>query len=491
MKKKKLLVILALIITTVTITGCGMVNINPEKDNAQIIAEIDGNNMEKRLFQNYMAYFEMNMSMQNTPLPEGDALKNMKNEVFKELVDIAVLARNGEKEGIKPDTENINKQVEGILQNVKGNANFEKILKKYNSDETSFKEAMVTVLTNNELAQKAMNEKIEAMEKEPEKEFKAVVGTVGDEEIKKGEYQYYYIKQLMGTIAMTGQGLPTDSKGKKQVHEQIVQSLVQKKALKKYSEKENLQVDEKAVKENEATISAQWETFFPEGEGFDTFLKSYFMTEKQFKDFQKEDAQTQWVYAQIKKEVENRQEVSEKEIKDTFEKNKDRYNAKTVSAFHILTEKEEDAQAIYEKVKDISSKEEFAKAVETYQSDEKVKEAADLGAFDEGRMVPEFSEAAFSAEKDVPTRPVQSQFGYHIIYVYEKPEVKEVTLEDKKEEIERQLKSQKASEELTKTVEDLKKKEDAKIEEVLNVQDAFLQVLKEEYNVKTYEKRLN
>ena len=105
-------------------------------------------------------------------------------------------------------------------------------------------------------------------------------------------------------------------------------------------------------------------------------------------------------------------------------------------------------------------------------------------------MVPEFSKAAFNAEKDVPTQPVQSEFGYHIIYVYEKPDTKEVTLEDKKAEIESQLKSQKASEELTKTLEDLKKKENAKIDEVLSAQDAFLQELKAEYNVKTYEKRL-
>lgn len=474
----------------VYLAGCGMVAVNPEKDNAQVIAEIDGNNMEKSLFQNYMAYYEMNMSMQNMALPQDNDLENMKNEVFKELVNLAVLAHYGEKEGIKVDQEGIDAQVEGLLENVKNNTNFEKILKKYNSDEESFKKAIGKILANGEMAQKAMNKKIEAMEKEPEKEFDAIVGTIGDEEIKKGEYQYYYIKQLMGTIAMTGQGLPTDSEGKKQVHEQIVQALVQKKALKKYAENENLKVDEKKVQENEAAIGAQWENFFPGGEGFDSFLKTYFMTEKQFKEFQKEDAESQWIYATIKKEVEDKQEVTEKEIKDTFNQNKETYNAKTVSAFHILTEKEEDAQEIYEKVKKINKKEDFEKAVETYQTDEKVKEAADLGAFEEGRMVPEFSKAAFDAEKDVPTQPVKSEFGYHIIYVYEKPDGKEVTLEDKKDEIKSQLKSQKASETLTKTIEDLKKKENAKIEEVLSTHDAFLLVLKDDYNVKTYEKRL-
>ncbi|NLN97822.1 MAG: hypothetical protein GX127_05490 [Eubacteriaceae bacterium] len=490
MKKKKMLAILTLLLTMVYLAGCGMVAVNPEKDNAQTIAEIDGNNMEKSLFQNYMAYYEMNLSMQNKALPEDKDLQNMKTEIFNELLNLAVLAHNGEKENLEVDEKAIDGQVKGLIENVKHNTNFEKILKKYNSNEESFEKAIKTILTNGEMAQKAMNKKIEVMQKEPEKEFNAIIGTIGEEDIKKGEYQYYYIKQLMGSVAMTGKGLPTDSEGKKQVHEQVVQSLVQKKALKNYADQENLKIDEKKVKENEAAIQGQWQNFFPDGEGLETFLKTYFMTEKQFKDFQKEDAESQWIHAHIKREIEDKQEVSDKEIKETFDKKKDTYNAKTVSAFHILAEKKEDAEEIYNNVKDINSKEDFAKVVETYQSDEKVKEAADLGSFDEKRMVPEFSKAAFNAEKDVPTQPVQSEFGYHIIYVYEKPDTKEVTLEDKKAEIESQLKSQKASEELTKTLEDLKKKENAKIDEVLSAQDAFLQELKAEYNVKTYEKRL-
>ena len=263
----------------------------------------------------------------------------MKTEILNELLNLAVLAHNGEKENLEVDEKAIDGQVKGLIENVKHNTNFEKILKKYNSNEESFEKAIKTILTNGEMAQKAMNKKIEVMQKEPEKEFNAIIGTIGEEDIKKGEYQYYYIKQLMGSVAMTGKGLPTDSEGKKQVHEQVVQSLVQKKALKNYADQENLKIDEKKVKENEAAIQGQWQNFFPDGEGLETFLKTYFMTEKLFKDFQKEDAESQWIHAHIKREIEDKQEVSDKEIKETFDKKKDTYNAKTVSAFHILEEK--------------------------------------------------------------------------------------------------------------------------------------------------------
>ena len=41
----------------------------------------------------------------------------------------------------------------------------------------------------------------------------------------------------------------------------------------------------------------------------------------------------------------------------------------------------------------------------------------DLGWFKKGRMVKAFDDAAFSAKKDQIIGPIQSDFGYHVIYV--------------------------------------------------------------------------
>ena len=62
-------------------------------------------------------------------------------------------------------------------------------------------------------------------------------------------------------------------------------------------------------------------------------------------------------------------------------------------------------------------------------------------------MVPEFEEAAYAAEKNAITEPVQSQFGFHIIQVTEKKEKE--TYEDVKDKMKEQLTASKLSDATT------------------------------------------
>ncbi|MDO9693873.1 MAG: peptidylprolyl isomerase [Candidatus Latescibacteria bacterium] len=66
----------------------------------------------------------------------------------------------------------------------------------------------------------------------------------------------------------------------------------------------------------------------------------------------------------------------------------------------------------------LSGEIDFARAAALYSEDEGSKaNGGDLGSFDRARMVPEFSNAAFSLPVGEISAPIKTQFGYHLIEV--------------------------------------------------------------------------
>ena len=88
--------------------------------------------------------------------------------------------------------------------------------------------------------------------------------------------------------------------------------------------------------------------------------------------------------------------------------------AKSVNAAHILVSSEKDAQNIMARLEKGEKFEDLAKRFSKCPSKSK---GGNLGWFNKGDMVPEFENAAFSAQKGAVVGPVKTQFGYHIILV--------------------------------------------------------------------------
>ncbi|SVD89275.1 uncharacterized protein METZ01_LOCUS442129 [marine metagenome] len=89
---------------------------------------------------------------------------------------------------------------------------------------------------------------------------------------------------------------------------------------------------------------------------------------------------------------------------------------KKVQARHILVGTKELADEIKKKIDD---GEEFSKLAEEFSECPSKKRGGDLGWFGKGAMVRPFEVAAFSANEGEVVGPVKTEFGYHIIYVYE------------------------------------------------------------------------
>ena len=89
---------------------------------------------------------------------------------------------------------------------------------------------------------------------------------------------------------------------------------------------------------------------------------------------------------------------------------------KKVQARHILVGGRELAEEIKKKIDD---GEEFSRLAEEFSECPSKKRGGDLGWFGKGAMVRPFEVAAFSAGEGEIVGPVKTEFGYHIIYVYE------------------------------------------------------------------------
>lgn len=106
-------------------------------------------------------------------------------------------------------------------------------------------------------------------------------------------------------------------------------------------------------------------------------------------------------------------EAAAKAIYD--DKVKDLKPEEEVQARHILVASEAEAAKLREQ---IAAGEDFAKLAEANSGDAGSKaQGGMLGFFGRGQMVPQFEEAAFALQKGQVSKPVQSQFGWHVIKV--------------------------------------------------------------------------
>jgi peptidyl-prolyl cis-trans isomerase C len=127
-----------------------------------------------------------------------------------------------------------------------------------------------------------------------------------------------------------------------------------------------------------------------------------------------------------------------------------------VEARHILVPKEDEANEL---VKQLETGADFAELAKKHSGDAGSKEKGGmLGYFGKGQMVPQFEQAAFALKAGEISKPVKSQFGWHIIKVENRRQKPPPSFDEVKDRIIGTLVHQRAQ----KVAEDLRK--DAKVE---------------------------
>ena len=181
----------------------------------------------------------------------------------------------------------------------------------------------------------------------------------------------------------------------------------------------------------------------PEGETVESFVEAAgFSSQEQMRAMLREDTLLQETVEALESEI----EISDEDLQLAYDENIEAFALpEQVCARHILLDTVEDAEAVLAELEEGGD---FAELAVDYSTGPSGPNGGDLSCFGRGQMVPPFEEAAFAAEVDVPVGPVETQFGQHLILVYQKDEGGTASLEEVSVPLTEQLRQEKLNEKI-------------------------------------------
>ena len=239
------------------------------------------------------------------------------------------------------------------------------------------------------------------------------------------------------------------------LREDMLGNLIIEKIIAKELEEMNVTVTEEEVKD---TIQTHYIDELGGEEQYQEYLKNNGFTE----EFFKKELKKILMYEKHREDFFNKIHLSEEEVEEYFEENKDAFIK--VRASHILVKTEEEGKNILNR---LSEGEDFHSLVATESVDgDSAVQGGDLGYFTKGSLLEvykELEDAAFKLNIGEISDLVKTELGYHIILLEDKKD----SYEDLKDDIVPVLKYQKHSEKIL----ELKEKADIKIYLDKNVRD--------------------
>lgn len=167
----------------------------------------------------------------------------------------------------------------------------------------------------------------------------------------------------------------------------------------------------------------------------------------------------------LEEELKNLPQVTEKEAKEYYEKNKEQFIIPTeVRLSQIVVKNEEETKKVYEMA---DKGEDFAKIARELSKDEKTKASGgDMGFFKKGQLNPQIENVAFNMKKGQISMPLNIKGHF---YIFKVTDVKGTAIDFEKIKIQliEQLKANKQQDWFTSYIDDLKKKHKAEINEKL------------------------
>ncbi|MDX6438637.1 MAG: hypothetical protein QOF45_1220 [Gaiellaceae bacterium] len=231
---------------------------------------------------------------------------------------------------------------------------------------------------------------------------------------------------------------------------QAVQFLVQREQFEQKAKDLDVNVTDKQVDARLAQIQKQY--FGGDKKKYEKQLAAQGLSDKQVRNDIRAQIVSEKIFAQVTKDV----KVTDKQIEDYYNKNKAQYSQPASrDVRHILVKTKAKADDLYNQLKGGAD---FAALAKKFSQDTGSKANGGKLTISKGQTVAPFDKQAFALKKNEISKPVKTEFGYHIIQpLTDAKDAKVTPLKDVKESIKQQLGQTKKNEAMTKWVDQLKK----------------------------------
>ncbi len=275
-------------------------------------------------------------------------------------------------------------------------------------------------------------------------------------EVTQGQVQEQL--DLLGQQSGLGEITP-DSPQYQSAIAQIMPRLVTQEIAQAYAREHGITVTEREVDREIERIKdqlvqqarAQGQQDLGREEAFRQALEQAGITEAQLREQIREQLPVQKVQERVAGDV----RPTEEEVRNYYEENKETQftNPAQRCVRHILfnPDQKEKAEEVKRRLEEGAD---FAELAREFSQDPGSREnGGDLGCIGRGETVPNFEEAAFGAEEGEVVGPVKTQFGYHLIKVYDVREESTDPLSEVEDRIREQLSATQQAEEFQRWVE--------------------------------------
>ena len=282
------------------------------------------------------------------------------------------------------------------------------------------------------------------------------VAVVDGEEIAKSDYDAV-ISQAKKSYTTQKREFPkAGSQEFQTLKNQVVQFLVQREQFEQEAAALDVEITDKQVDARLAQIQKQY--FGGDKKKFEKQLSDQGLTEAQVR----RDIRSQIVSEKIFEEVTRKVTVTDKQVADYYAKNKAQYSQpQSREVRHILVKTKKQADDLYNQLQDGAD---FSELAKKFSEDTGSKANGGKLTISKGQTVAPFDQTAFLLKKNDISRPVKTEFGYHIIQpIGDVKEAKVTPLKEVEDSIRQQLAQTKKNEAMTKWVDELKKEYEDKV----------------------------